>query len=879
MELKSYQQKVIKDLEQFLDYVQKYKKTDVAFNKYWEEKIGIYNPLNGEGMTPYKNLIPKTASVCMKVPTAGGKTFIACNALHTIFSAYSSEMPKTVVWLVPWSNLLDQTIDNLRNHEHPYRTKLDSLFNNRVEVYEKKDLLQGSNFNPSVVKEQLSIIVMNFASLRASNKEDRKAYQENGQLAQFVTQYKDDFQLLNDADETSLINVIRSLNPVLVVDESHNAESKLSVEMLNALNPSFVLELTATPKDNSNIVSMVPAIELKKEHMVKLPVIVYNHPDKTEVINSALHLQRKLELLSVKQEKEGGKYIRPIVLFQAQSNINEDSTTFVKLKEQLLKIGIPEEQIKIKTANVNELKGVDLSSKDCPVRFIITINALKEGWDCPFAYILASLADKSSAVDVEQILGRVLRQPYAMMHTDPLLNVSYVLTASAKFNETIGNIVKGLKESGFSEKDYRERDIMPEEAKVSIVEDPLKGFLFPEQIETIPEPDEIETERISFVPGIDTEDEILDPVVAEIQRIAIKEEDELNTVIEKQSVQPLDENIFMELGTKVKRYKMIGSNKELASKIVFPQFVLEVNQSDIFGTGKVLLNQESLLTGFKLSNEDSKIDFDQLSSDLYKVDIEELNKDEYVPRWTKIEDSRIKDPIIEHILAKPKDNQIKDIAHQLVQVVGNLYPIADQEVRSYVERIIKQLNAEQLQDILIRKWSYSEKIKEKIRFHADNYAENKFNDLITIGKIEAVPTWKFPDVIVPGVLGADISNSLYEREGEMNNFEIKVISDIASLPNIAFWHRNLGRGKGFHINGFKSNHYPDFIALSKTGKVIVIETKGGDRDNSDSAAKCRLGSKWAELAGKDFLYFMIFEKNEVPYSFKLDKAIELIRQL
>jgi type III restriction enzyme len=879
MELKSYQQKVIKDLELFLDYVQKYKKTDVAFNKYWEDKIGIYNPLNGEGMTPYKNFIPKTASVCMKVPTAGGKTFIACNALHSIFSAYSSEMSKTVVWLVPWSNLLDQTVDNLRNHQHPYRTKLDSLFNNRVEVYEKKDLLQGSNFNPSVVKEQLSIIVMNFASLRANNKEDRKVYQENGQLAQFATQYKDDTHLLNDVDETSLINVIRSLNPVLVVDESHNAESKLSVEMLNALNPSFVLELTATPKDNSNIVSMVPAIELKKEHMVKLPVIVYNHPDKTEVINSALHLQRKLEILSVKQEKEGGKYIRPIVLFQAQSNINEDSTTFIKLKEQLLKIGIPEEQIKIKTANVNELKGVDLSSKDCPVRFIITINALKEGWDCPFAYILASLADKSSAVDVEQILGRVLRQPYVMMHTDPLLNVSYVLTASAKFNETIGNIVKGLKESGFSEKDYRERDIMPEEAKVPIIENPLKGFLFPEQIETTPETDEIETERITFVPGIESEEENLDPVVAEIQRIAVKEEEELNTVIVKQSEQPLDENIFMELGTKVKRYKMVGLNKELASKIVFPQFVLEVNQSDIFGTGKELLNQESLLSGFKLSKEDSNINFDQLSSDLYKVDIEELNKDEYVPRWTKIEDARIKDPIIEHILAKPKEFQIKDIAHQLVQAVGNLYPIADQEVRSYIERIINQLNAEQLQDILIRKLSYSDKIKEKIRFHADNYAETRFNDFITIGKIEAVPLWKFPDVIVPGVLGADISNSLYEREGEMNNFEIKVISDIASLPNIAFWHRNLGRGKGFHINGFKSNHYPDFIALSKSGKVIIIETKGGDRDNSDSAAKCRLGSKWAELAGKDFLYFMIFEKNEVPGSFKLDKAIELIRQL
>jgi type III restriction enzyme len=465
MELKSYQHKVIKDLETYLGYVQRYKKTDLAFNQYWQERIGPYNPLTGEGMQPYKNTIPHAAHVCIKVPTAGGKTFIACNALHSIFNAYSNEIPKVVIWLVPWSNLLDQTVSNLRNPDHPYRQKLNSLFNHRVEVYEKKDLLQGSNFNPTVVKEQLSIIVMGFASLRAKNKEDRKVYQENGQLASFASQYKNKSHILEDTDDTALINVIRSLHPVLVVDESHNAESDLSVDMLNALNPSFVLDLTATPKDNSNIVSLVPAIELKKEHMVKLPVIVYNHHDKTEVINSALHLQRKLELLALEEEKQGGKYIRPIVLFQAQSKTNEDNTTFEKLKEQLLKVGIPEAQIKIKTAEKDELKGIDLLSKNCEVRYIITINALKEGWDCPFAYVLASLADKSSAVDVEQILGRVLRQPYVMKHTAPLLNLSFVLTASAKFNETLDNIVKGLQGSGFSGKDFREKDRMPEEEK------------------------------------------------------------------------------------------------------------------------------------------------------------------------------------------------------------------------------------------------------------------------------------------------------------------------------------------------------------------------------------------------------------------------------
>ncbi|MBL7904212.1 MAG: DEAD/DEAH box helicase family protein [Bacteroidales bacterium] len=879
MELKSYQQKVVKDLEIYLSYVQRYNKTDVAFNRFWEDRIGPYNPLNGTGMQPYKNTIPKAAHVCMKVPTAGGKTFIACNALHTIFSAYTSDMPRFVVWLVPWSNLLDQTVSNLSNPDHPYRQKLDSLFNHRVEVYEKKDLLQGSNFSPSVVNEQLTIVVMSFSSLRARNKEDRKVYQENGQLAPFAGQYKSRAHLLGDTDDTALINVIRSLHPVLIVDESHNAESDLSVDMLNALNPSFVLDLTATPRDNSNIISLVPAIELKKDHMVKLPVIVYNHHDKTEVINSALHLQRKLEALAMEQDKAGGKYIRPIILFQAQPRTGEDNTTFEKLKEQLLKVGIPEDQIKIKTAEKDELRGIDLSSRECPVRYIITINALKEGWDCPFAYILASLADKSSAVDVEQILGRVLRQPYVMKHSSPLLNVSYVLTASAKFNETLQSIVRALQDSGFSEKDYRQQNVMPPEESTIAVEKPLESFLFPEQDENKAAPDEIDPERIIFNNEENTIPETQHAVVTDIEKMAEVQNREMEAIIETQSMQAADENIFQEMGDKVKRYRIIDSNKALAADIKLPQFFMMVAQSDIFGTGKVRLNQESLLRNFKLSNEDSKIDFDQIESDLYKVDIEQLRNDEYAPRFTKIEDEQVKDPIIDYILAKPKEKQVKDVAHQIVQIVGDLYPIPDQEIRNYVERIISQLNAEQLRDILVRKWSYSDKIKAKIRLHADNHAEGCFNDMVTVGKVITEPSWSFPDMIVPGLLGASIGNSLYEREGQMNNFETSVITSLASLPNIAFWHRNLGRGKGFSINGFKSNHYPDFIVVTRSGKIIVIETKGDDRDNSDSAAKCRLGNKWAELAGRDFFYFMIFDKKSVNGAFTAEKAKELIRQL
>lgn len=59
----------------------------------------------------------------------------------------------------------------------------------------------------------------------------------------------------------------------------------------------------------------------------------------------------------------------------------------------------------------------------------------------------------------------------------------------------------------------------------------------------------------------------------------------------------------------------------------------------------------------------------------------------------------------------------------------------------------------------------------------------------------------------------------------MDGFEYRVISQIANLDNVKYWHRNLERGKGFYINGF-INHYPDFIIKMKSGKILLIEVKG-----------------------------------------------------
>lgn len=878
MELKPYQQKVLTNLSEYFEYIQELKRFDSAFNKYWTDKIGEYNPISGKGMKPYQNSVSGAVHVCIKVPTAGGKTFIACNALKTIYDSYDSSYNKAVVWLVPWSNLLGQTVKNLSNPDHPYRQKLNSLFNNRVEVYEKRDLLQGTNFNPTIVGEQLSIFVLSFASIRAKRKEDRKIFEENSSLAVFSDVTKDLSHVLPDTDETALINIIRSLKPVVIVDESHNAESELSTDMLQNLNPSFILDLTATPKEKSNIISFVNAIELKKEHMVKLPVIVYNHHDKNEVINSALHLQRKLELLSEQEAKEGGKFIRPIVLFQAQPRSKEENVDFRKLKEKLLELNIPEEQIKIKTAEIDELKGIDLMDKSCQVRYIITVNALKEGWDCPFAYILASLADKSSAVDVEQILGRVLRQPYVMKHKNYQLNLSYVLTASSKFKETLQSIVNGLQAAGFSKNDYREKkELATEDAPKTPTH--VEAFLFPEQQSHLEKIEDIDVGKIQYRPD-EIDLKTSNPVISDIEDLANKTNNEFEAYVKEQSNESNDP-IFNEIPDKVIQYSMREAVANLAKGLRLPRFFMQIPNANplFFNADWQLLNSEALLDGFKLSTKNAEIDFENIKSDLYKVDLEEMQKDEYAPKFIPIDDNELKEPLVEYILAKPREEQIKDIANTMVHLIGDMYPIPDEEIRKYVQRIIENMNSEQLQDFLMKKYTYKDKLKKKIRLLADEHGEKKFKEMILAGKIKMEYDYTLPEKIIPGKLGVSIANSLYESEGEMNSFETRVIADIASLSNIEFWHRNLGRSKGFSINGFKSNHYPDFIILTKRGHLILLETKGDDRDNSDSELKNRLGREWANLAGQSFRYFMVFENSRLPDTFNIEEVKNIIKQL
>ena len=362
MELKKYQKRVISDLSDYLHHLNEQSSLERAFSAYWESR---QIPVGQDGIQGYQNIIDGVAHVCYKVPTGGGKTYLACASVKPIFDALPPVRRQAVVWLVPSDAILTQTLETLKNPSHPYRQRLNADFGGRVEVYSKEELLAGQNFSPATVAEQLSVMVLSYDSFRSANKEGRKAYQANGNLASFATALGAPEQPIENADETALFQVINQLNPVVIVDESHHATSNLSTEMLVNFNPAFILDLTATPKKQSNIISYVDALALKNESMVKLPVIAYNRSSQTEVIIDAIDLRQSLEAAALQQQEQGGRYVRPIVLFQAQPKTGEDATSFERLREKLVAAGIPETQIAIKTANINELKGVDLLSPEC----------------------------------------------------------------------------------------------------------------------------------------------------------------------------------------------------------------------------------------------------------------------------------------------------------------------------------------------------------------------------------------------------------------------------------------------------------------------------------------------------------------------------------
>ncbi len=884
MELKNYQKTVMQDLSSFVAAVDRENDLVKGWNRYWIDKdihVGF------GGVPAYQNKVINAPHVCMKVPTGGGKTFMACSAVKRIFDKLPAAKPKVVVWLAPSDPILAQTIRTLSDVKHPYRQRLDMDFAGRVGVYTKEMLLNGQNFSPDTVREMLTICVLSYDSLRINSqkKDVRKVYQENGNLLRFAEIFDDKSVLLADTPDTALIQVLRYLSPVTVVDESHNAGSTLSVEMLKNLNPSFIMELTATPRKTSNIISYVDARELKKENMVKLPVVVFNRSSRQTVIQDAIQLRGNLEMQAQAEQAAGGKYIRPLVLFQAQPKINEDSDTFDKIKDILIQMGIPKEQIAVKTSEVDDLGNIDLLSPACEIRYIITVNALKEGWDCPFAYILASLANKTSKVDVEQILGRILRQPYAKQHTAPLLNTSYVLASSNDFRATLDSIVEGLNKSGFSRKDYRIADELPlQDAHGQTEAIPVQETLPLE----LPQLDEAGDDSFADINPLEVQQALVQASDDEQQAAqAAKPNNGLSDMIAAATAQAKkytdevndtkdDGFVGGELGEMLNQNTIQAQYQEEVQNLKIPQFYL-ASTPDLFGNAYELLEPENLSEGFSLSDQDAQVSFELATGEMYRVDIQE--EGEAVPKYKRASKSE-SEYIQKYLESLPQDERLRKCSSMIAAQINKNNRYATSDVEAYVRRVVDRMTADELALMETSISVYAKKIQTKIDALEEVYRSKLFKKWLDSGKIVCQNSYVLNAVITPSETIESIPYSLYEAEkNDMNNFERKVIDVIVGTDNIRWWHRIIER-KDFRINGY-FNHYPDFMVMTKSGKLVLVEAKGDYLDGDDSKAKLDLGRKWQEQAGSDYRYFMVFENKELGMdgAYKLDEFVDVIKAI
>jgi len=453
-ELRNYQSEALVSLHRYLGKV-----ANLGAGTAFYDVTGIpYAPapcVNSE--TPY---------VCIRIPTGGGKTILAAHAVGEAARSYLQADNPVVLWLVPSTAILDQTLAALRNLEHPYRAALAKDFGRNVTVMSIDEALTLSRADAT---GGACIIVATLQAFRVDDTSGRKVYQDAGALMDHFSGLKEDqrqhLELVEGSTRpvASLANVLRLHRPMVIVDEAHNARTALSFETLRRFDPSMILELTATPRTEpdetgenpaSNVLFHASAAELKAEEMIKLPIRLQTDTDWRKVVGQALDTRASLEEAAKDEEAETGEYIRPIILFQAQSKLktDPDRLTPEKVANFLTEDKrIPRDQIAIHATGHAELDQIkDIADPSCSVRFVITVQKLREGWDCPFAYVLCSVAELNSKVAVEQILGRVLRMPKARRKTRDALNRAYAFVTSRNFNETASMLKDGLVEgAGF----------------------------------------------------------------------------------------------------------------------------------------------------------------------------------------------------------------------------------------------------------------------------------------------------------------------------------------------------------------------------------------------------------------------------------------------
>ena len=408
--------------------------------------------------------------VCFKVPTGGGKTLLAAAALERL-----NRQTGLTLWITPTRAIYQQTIDALRNREHPYRQMLERASGGRVKLLEKDDLFTRAD----VANYMCIMLLMLPAANRRKGREFLRMFRDSGRYPTLFPDSDDalgDGRLLEgypDLERTSdnspvkhsLFNVFKMLRPVVVLDEAHKAYGAKKREAneefarsINRLDPNLVIELSATPNRGiSNLLVDITGIELKNEEMIKLPVQVTSFTN-TDWHHTLAQAHDELERLAAEAQslqQSEDLYIRPIAVVRVERTGKDqrdgERIHAEDVREYLVQtLGVAADAVAVQSSESKELTGVDLMSEFSPVRWIITKAALMEGWDCPFAYLLVMLDNTSAQRAITQLVGRVMRQPYARRAGREALDQCYVYCHNTNVGKAVEQVKNGLEQEGLT---------------------------------------------------------------------------------------------------------------------------------------------------------------------------------------------------------------------------------------------------------------------------------------------------------------------------------------------------------------------------------------------------------------------------------------------
>ena len=883
--LKGYQQRAMDALAAFLSQAKQSSDVKQAYSDTLEAQELPATPYRDYqfGEVPY---------VCIRIPTGGGKTVLASHSIVTAGRDYLEVEFPVVLWLVPSTTIRQQTVEALKQNGHPYREKLDQAFNHQVLVL---DIDEVFNIRPQDIGNKTVVVVSTRQNLTVNDTSGRKvyAYHENfephfSKISQSHPRYNQ-LETVSESDlkengltarelgkvKYSFANLLALHNPLVIIDEAHNARTKLTFDTLRRLHPAAIIEFTATPNESldngSNILFNVSAAELKAEEMIKLPIMLAEEPQGwKQAIGDAVANRNRLAI----EAQKDTDYIRPIALLQAEAK--NGTVTVDVLKSYLLdELKIEPEKIAVVTGKQRELDNINLFATDCPIEYIITIEALKEGWDCPFAYVFCSVKQVSSSTAAEQLLGRVLRMPYARRRVIEDLNRAYAHLATTSFAKAATELKDKLIAMGFEELDIAEyvrqyeghdnhNDLFGEDGtpQPSIIK-PTEVVV---EVATMPELDKLNDDERAQLTATTTEEGTV------VVKVRGEVSENLKKIIVKSAGKPANKksieqdlrihNARIEVSrSPADRGETSGSLPQLCAfiqgelELVEREVLLDVNEWN-------LLDNLAKLPSFKVTESSNLWEIDVDGNKVTYSTADSVEHYDLNQSWLDVSQNDLvrwldrelrQGDVPQGVLIKFINLIVSDLLSHpeltLTALVRNKFPLA-RAIRDLITRYRKKAQKVGYQQALFTTEARIEVSSDFV--YSFNPAHYPARSPFYCG------AYKFKKHYYG-------NNRIEDMKATGEEFECARAID--TLTQVKSWIRNLVRRDhgSFWLPLAHDKFYPDFIVELQDGRILVVEYKGDAyASNDDSKEKKLVGELWSSHGGENALFLMAVDKKTDP---------------